>query len=105
LVVGPKDIVQIVGHNLLVLALHAMACIAGFIAGSSLPLQARGLTGWSRLIHERGRPLALGFVVCATGFSLSMQAYALGIGLARGCVCAAYVQRLVVAWPATSCVA
>jgi hypothetical protein len=31
----------ILGHNLRVLALHAMACVAGFVAGSSLPLQQR----------------------------------------------------------------
>ena len=34
------DVLNVLGHNLLVLALHAMACVAGFIAGSSLPLQA-----------------------------------------------------------------
>ena len=72
----------ILGRNLLVLALHAMACVAGFIAGSSLPLQASRQTGFARVIHERGRPIALGFVVCATAFSLSMQSYALGTGVA-----------------------
>jgi uncharacterized membrane protein SpoIIM required for sporulation len=29
-------------------------------------------------VHERAGPLAIGFVVCATAFSLSTQAYALG---------------------------
>lgn len=77
------DLGRIVGHNLLVLALHAMACVAGFIAGSSLPLQAQHHTGLTRLIHERGRPVALTFVVCATGFSLSWQAYALGTALTQ----------------------
>ncbi len=79
---GLGQVVGILGRNLLVLALHAMACVAGFIAGSSLPLQAARQTGFARVIHERGRPLALGFVVCATSFSLSMQAYALGSGVA-----------------------
>src|SRR5262249_39374319 len=51
-------------------------------AGSSLPLQASRQTGFARAVHERGRPIALGFVVCATTFSLSMQAYALGSGVA-----------------------
>jgi hypothetical protein len=45
---GPGDVLAVLGHNLLVLALHAMACLAGFIAGSSLPLQAERRTGWSR---------------------------------------------------------
>ena len=76
---GARDVVEILRDNLLVLALHAMACVAGFIAGSSLPLQAAYQTGWRRAIHERGQPIAMVFVVCATGFSLSMQAYRLGM--------------------------
>lgn len=76
------DIAGIVGHNLLVLALHAMACVAGFIAGSSLPLQADSHRGLSRWVHEHGGRIAIGFVVCATTFSLSAQAYLLGDRLA-----------------------
>ncbi len=72
----------ILGHNLLVLALHAMACVAGFIAGSSLPLQAESHHGVSRWVHERGGRIAIAFVVCATTFSLSAQAYLLGDRLA-----------------------
>src|SRR5436189_4018469 len=34
------DLVHVLIRNLLVLALHAMACVAGFMAGSSLPQQA-----------------------------------------------------------------
>jgi hypothetical protein len=80
---GPGDVVRILVHNLLVLALHAMACVAGFIAGSSLPLQAAHHRGLLRQVHERGRWAALGFVVAATGFSLSLQAYTIGIGVAQ----------------------
>jgi hypothetical protein len=80
---GPGDVVRILFHNLLVLALHAMACVAGFIAGSSLPLQAKYQTGLNRMVHERGRPIALACVVGATAFSLSMQAYSLGTGTAQ----------------------
>ena len=72
------DVSRILIHNLLVLAFHAMACVAGFIAGSSLPLQAPAHTGLSRWVHERGRPVALAFVVLATAFSLSSQALVLG---------------------------
>jgi hypothetical protein len=82
LVGGLGDVVQILGHNLLVLALHAMACVAGFIAGSSLPLQAPYRSGLSRQVHERGRVLAITFVVGATCFSLSMQAYSIGTSTA-----------------------
>jgi hypothetical protein len=76
------DVVLIVRSNMLVLALHAMACVAGFMAGSSLPLQAEHHTGWVRFIHERGQPVAMAFVICATGFSLSLQAYTIGMAAA-----------------------
>ena len=69
-------------RNGLVLALHSLACVAGFMAGSSLPLLAEGYTGIWRKIHEKAGPLAIGFVICATLFSLATQAYALGHGAA-----------------------
>jgi hypothetical protein len=77
-----SDVATVLSHNLLVLALHAMACVAGFIAGSSLPLQAESKSGVSRWIHEHGGRIAIAFVVCATTFSLSAQAYLLGHTLA-----------------------
>jgi hypothetical protein len=67
-------------RNSLVLALHAMACVAGFIAGSSLPLEATKHTGVWRWVHDKAGPLAIGFVVCATTFSLFTQAFVLGAG-------------------------
>jgi hypothetical protein len=69
-------------RNGLVLALHSLACVAGFMAGSSLPQVAEGYSGIWRKIHEKAGPLAIGFVVCATLFSLGTQAYALGHGAA-----------------------
>jgi hypothetical protein len=75
---GWAQVVSILERNLLVLALHAMACIAGFIAGSSLPLQAESHTGLSRIIHERGGRFAIIFVAAATTFSLTAQAVVLG---------------------------
>jgi hypothetical protein len=65
-------------RNFLVLALHSLACVAGFIAGSALPVVAGDKRGLWRKIHEKAGPLAIGFVVCATTFSLCTQAYALG---------------------------
>ena len=76
------DILHVVRSNALVLALHAMACVAGFIAGSSLPLQASHRTGLSRWVHEHGGRLAIMFVLAATTFSLSAQAYLIGHTLA-----------------------
>jgi poly(3-hydroxybutyrate) depolymerase len=65
-------------RNSLVLALHSMACVAGFIAGSSLPLQAEHHHGWWRTVHEKAGPAAIVFVAGATTFSLCTQAYVLG---------------------------
>jgi hypothetical protein len=79
---GLGEVLHILRSNLLVLALHAMACMAGFIAGSSLPLQAHEHRGVSRWVHEHGGRLAIGFVVCATTFSLCAQAYVIGHTLA-----------------------
>ena len=76
-----SDYLAVLYRNSLVLALHAMACVAGFIAGSSLPLSASKRSGVSRWVHEKAGPLAIGFVVCATGFSLCTQAYLIGSGV------------------------
>ena len=65
-------------RNGLVLALHSLACVAGFMAGSSLPQVAEGYRGVWRKIHELAGPLAIAFVGAATPFSLATPAYALG---------------------------
>ena len=75
---GAPAVAHLLVRNSLVLALHAMACVAGFIAGSSVPHQASLRSGMSRKVHERAGALAIIFVVCATSFSLSTQAYILG---------------------------
>lgn len=72
------DYVHVLFRNALVLALHALACVAGFMAGSSLPLSAAHRTGIDRWVHEKAGPLAIGFVIGATLFSLATQAYVLG---------------------------
>lgn len=82
-----EDYLFILYRNGLVLALHAMACVAGFIAGASLPLSAANRSGVDRWVHEKTGPLAIGFVVCATVFSLCTQAF--GIGLLASDVAAA----------------
>ena len=79
---GGGDFAFVLYRNGLVLALHAMACVAGFIAGSSLPTVAGGYSGVWRTIHDRAGPLAIAFVLAATLFSLATQAYALGRGAA-----------------------
>ena len=76
---GAGSLLPILFANSLVLALHGFACIAGFIAGASLPLAAERRTGVSRWIHERARPVAFAWVIAVTCFSLATQAYALGL--------------------------
>ena len=73
-----SDYGHVLFRNSLVLALHASACVAGFMVGSSLPLSASHRSGLSKLVHEKAGPLAIGFVVCATLFSLCTQAYVIG---------------------------
>ena len=72
------DALTIFARNLLVLALHAMACLAGFIAKSSLPLEAQDYSGAMRKVHDLAGSGAMWFVAGATVFSLATQAYALG---------------------------
>jgi hypothetical protein len=72
-------VLEVIGRNSLVLALHAVACIAGFIAGATLPLSAERRSGLSKVIHEKARPIAFGWVILVTCFSLVTQAYALGL--------------------------
>ena len=72
------DYAHVLYRNSLVLALHAMACVAGFMAGSSIPLSAANRSGIDRWVHEQAGRFAIAFVVCATIFSLTTQAYIIG---------------------------
>jgi hypothetical protein len=75
----PARVLGVLGRNSLVLALHAFACVAGFIAGATLPLTAERHTGLSRVIHEKARPIAFAWVIGVTCFSLLTQTLALGL--------------------------
>lgn len=76
---GFGDFGHILGRNLLVLALHATACVAGFIAGSSMRQVAETKSGLSRIVHERAGPVAIVWVIAVTAFSLLTQAFGLGL--------------------------
>ena len=78
---GWSDFAWILYRNGLVLALHAMACVAGFMAGSTLPVAAAGYKGWWRKVHDHAGKLAIAFVCGATLFSLGTQAWALGVAV------------------------
>lgn len=75
---GPDDLLPILWRNSLVLALHGTACVAGFIAGASMPIAAAQRTGLSRWVHVKAGEFAILFVCAVTLFSLSTQALYLG---------------------------
>ena len=75
---GPDDLLPILWRNSLVLALHGTACVAGFIAGASMPIAAAQRTGLNRWIHVKAGEFAILFVCAVTLFSLSTQALYLG---------------------------
>jgi hypothetical protein len=75
---APGDLLPILYRNSLVLALHATACVAGFIAGASMPIAAAQRSGFSRWVHVKAGELAILFVCAVTLFSLSTQAFYLG---------------------------
>jgi hypothetical protein len=74
----PGDLLPILWRNSMVLALHATACVAGFIAGASMPIAAAQRTGLSRWVHVKAGELAILFVCAVTLFSLGTQALYLG---------------------------
>lgn len=71
-----EDFLFVLRRNTTVLALHALACVAGFMAGWVRPGEQM-----SRVQKHAG-PLAIIFVTAATLFSLLTQANALGHGVA-----------------------
>jgi len=75
---GPDDLLPILWRNSLVLALHGTACVAGFIAGASMPIAAAQRTGFSRWVHVKAGEFAILFVCAVTLFSLTTQALYLG---------------------------
>lgn len=77
-----SDVGRVLWRNSLVLALHSFACVAGFIAGSSLPAQAERYGAFMRRAHDHIGRAAIVFVVCATTFSLVTQALTIGHGAA-----------------------
>lgn len=72
------DVTHTITRNALVLALHSMACVAGFIAGSTMPLEARERGGAWGAVHDYAGRFAILFVTAATTFSLLTQAFVLG---------------------------
>jgi thioredoxin len=66
------DFLYVLRRNFTVLALHALACVAGFIAGWTPPGEA------PTRVQKHAAPAAILFVTAATLFSLITQAQALG---------------------------
>jgi hypothetical protein len=75
-----EHVVFLIGRNSLVLALHALSCLAGFIARSELPAEAARYRGVVRTLHDHAGTAAIAFVSAATLFSLVTQAFVLAHG-------------------------
>lgn len=72
------DVREILTRNLLVLALHAMACVAAYLARRAVVIEAAGYRPvWQRM-HTRVGAVALAFVALATLVSFATQAIGLG---------------------------
>lgn len=71
------DVAFVLGHNLLVLALNATACVAGFMATALLPPRGNRRRGTARRRQYAARA-AIGVVAVAITYSLGMQTYVLG---------------------------
>ena len=87
--IGVLNFLHIMERNSVVLAFHATACVAGFIAGASMPIAAQSRTGFSRWAHIKVSEFAITYVIGVTLFSLSIQAFVLGF---QGAAIAAQLQ-------------
>ena len=47
-------------RNSLVLALHSLSCLAGYLARSEMPAEASRYRGWVRALHERSEERRVG---------------------------------------------
>jgi hypothetical protein len=74
------DFAFVLYRNGLVLALHALSCVAGFMAATAPPAGDGRVRRW---VGARAGRLAIAFVIGATIFSLATQAFALGRGAAN----------------------
>lgn len=75
------DVIRVFFRNLLVLALHAFVCVAGFMAMRALPEQTKYKSGVNRWVHEHAGPVTMIFVSGATLFSITTQIWILGHGV------------------------
>lgn len=69
---------SVFGHNLLVLLMHALICVAGYMATQSVQVAANDYRGIVRAAHRAARPVTLVFVFAVTLGSFAMQAWRLG---------------------------
>lgn len=69
---------SIFARNMLVLTLHAMICVLGYMALRSMPLLAEAYVGWRRTLHQAAGVCGVAFVVVVTLGSFALQAWSLG---------------------------
>lgn len=69
---------HLVRRNALVLAMHALICVAGYMALTSMPIVAEGYSGFVRRLHLLAGPVSIVFVAVVTVGSFALQAWSLG---------------------------
>lgn len=82
----PRHAVGIFTNNLLVLAMHALICVAGYMATTTVAIAADDYAGWLRRVHLLARPVTFAFILVVTWSSFALQALTLGTaapGVAR----------------------
>lgn len=72
------DVRFLIVGNLLVLTLHALACVAAYLARRSLPAEAARYGGFWRQLSSHIGAVAMWFVAAATVFSFVTQARIIG---------------------------
>lgn len=73
-----SDVRYVITRNMLVLTLHALACVAAYLARRSLPAEAARYGGFWRALSTRVGSAAMVFVALATVFSFVTQARLVG---------------------------
>ena len=65
-------------NNMVVLLLHALICVVGYMGLRSMPLLAEEYHGWRRAVHRAAGVVAIVFVAVVTIGSFGLQAWSLG---------------------------
>lgn len=75
------DFVWIISHNMMVLTMHLLICVAAYLARRAVPMQAKYTKGLNHWVHQYAGPIAMAIVAGLTTYSLCLQAWKFGVSL------------------------